>query len=614
MYGSSCFRFGLVLLLTLSAAVAHAQTAGRILGDVKDQSGGVIPGAAVTLTNLATNSKARTSTSSEGRYLFALVEPGMYRLAVEHSGFKTSIQSDLRLEVDQNERLDVTLEVGRPTDRILVEADAPQVDTTGAVLGKVENTQRIQDLPLVDRDTLQLGLLQPGVFAPDPDDGSGNPFSVSGQRSESLTFLLDGADNTDFLGNNIVVSPNPDAVQEFKILTNNYDAEFGRSSGGIVDQVIKSGTNGVHGTLFEFLRNDVFNARDFFLTNRANFKRNVFGAAIGAPLHRDKTFIFADYQGTRRREGESVSTLTVPSMADRSGDFSALCATGGGKVGFDASGNCIAGGTQLVNPATGANYPFNQLPVNSISSNYITRFVPLPNAPDNGFITSPTAAVDEDQGILRVDHHPSERDLITGTYVVDDQGQQVPFPFANGGDNEGRNQTLSLAWTHRFEREWINQFRASANRSSLRFAIPDDTTSPSELGFTNVNSDDPAGVAPTIMVVNGYFFIGPNPNGPTKVLDTVYQYQDHVTIPVGRNLWKFGADFRFVQDNFDYDFYNNGAFSFGEDAAGAINGTLQAMRSPTSLEAFQATTFNSRTPSMELERGRNTITPRTWVS
>jgi hypothetical protein len=403
MCEGSLFRLGLVLFVILTAASVHAQTAGRILGEVRDQSGGIIAEAVATLTNLATNSKTKTTTNSEGHYFFALVEPGTYRLTVEHSGFKTTIQSDLRLEVNQNERLDVTLEVGRPTETILVEADAPQIDTTGAVLGKVENTQRIQDLPLVDRDTLQLGLLQPGVFAPDQDDGSGNPFSVSGQRSESLTFLLDGADNTEFVGNNIIVSPNPDAVQEFKILTNNYDAEFGRSSGGIVDQVIKSGTNDVHGTIFEFLRNDIFNARDFFLPERANFKRNVFGAAIGGPLHRDKTFIFADYQGARRREGENVSTLTVPSAAQRSGDFSALCAPGGGKAGFDASGNCIVGGTQLMNPVTGASYPFNQIPVNSISSTYLARFVPLPNAPDNGFITSPTAAIDEDQGILRVD-------------------------------------------------------------------------------------------------------------------------------------------------------------------------------------------------------------------
>jgi hypothetical protein len=136
-------------------------------------------------------------------------------------------------------------------------------------------------------------------------------------------------------------------VQEFKILTNNYDAEFGRSSGGIVDQVIKSGTNEIHGTLFEFLRNDIFNARDFFLPERANFKRNVFGATIGAPIRRDKTFIFADYQGARRREGQVVPTITVPSAAERGGDFSELCTPGGGKTGFDAAGNCVTGGTQL---------------------------------------------------------------------------------------------------------------------------------------------------------------------------------------------------------------------------------------------------------------------------
>ena len=145
-----------------------------------------------------------------------------------------------------------------------VTANAVQVDTTSAVLGKVENQRMINDLPLVDRDTLQLGLLQAGVFNPDQDDDSGNPFSVSGQRSESFTFLLDGANNTDFLGNNIVVSPNPDAVEEFKILTNNYDAQYGRTSGGIVNQVTKSGTNDFHGDAFEFIRNDVLNAQRLF--------------------------------------------------------------------------------------------------------------------------------------------------------------------------------------------------------------------------------------------------------------------------------------------------------------------------------------------------------------
>ena len=204
-----------------------------------------------------------------------------------------------------------------PLKRCEISAQVTQVDTAGATLGKVETERRILDLPLVGRDTLQLGLLQAGVFAPDPDDGSGNPFSVSGQRSESLTFLIDGADNTDFLGNNIVISPNPDAVQEFKILTNNYEAEYGRTSGGIVNQVIKSGTNGLHGSGFEFLRNDALNARDFFLPSVPNYKRNVFGGTVGGPIKKDKAFFFVSYRGARRREGQVAPVLQVLSPAER---------------------------------------------------------------------------------------------------------------------------------------------------------------------------------------------------------------------------------------------------------------------------------------------------------
>src|SRR5579859_3387565 len=310
---------GIVALL-LAAVGAWAQTNARFSGTVKDQTGAVVESAKVTLTNQATGISRTTTTGSDGSYLFPLVDAGIYRLTVEHAGFKTNIQTDITLEVNQNGRLDVSLQLGQTSETVEVTAAVPQVDTTGAVLGSVEDTKRIQDLPLVDRNTLQLGLLQAGVFSPDPDDGSGNPFSVSGQRSESMTFLLDGADNTDFLSNNIAVNPNPDAVQEFKILTNNYDAQFGRTSGGIVNQVIKSGTNQIHGSAFEFLRNDVLNARDYFLPPdqpKASFKRNVFGGTLGAPIKKDKTFIFGSYQGARRREGQVLPQLTVLSQAER---------------------------------------------------------------------------------------------------------------------------------------------------------------------------------------------------------------------------------------------------------------------------------------------------------
>jgi hypothetical protein len=451
----------------------------------------------------------------------------------------------------------------------------------------VEDTKRIEDLPLVDRDTLQLGLLQAGIFAPDPDDGSGNPFSVSGQRSESLTFLVDGADNTNFLSNRIVVNPNPDAVQEFKILTNNYDAQFGRSSGGIVNQVIKSGSNKVHGSAFEFLRNDILNARDFFLPAatgpKATFKRNVFGGTVGAPIIKDKTFIFGSYQGARRREGQSAGQLTVLSKPERTGDFSDLCTPGGGNAGFDSSGNCqTTNGTQLFNP-NGNPYPFNQVPVNPVSANYIAKYVPLPNIGSNGFISSNSAATNEDQGILRVDHNLSSRDTLSALYIINDFRDALPFQINHGASTGGnvpvgsgitdttRSQDLVLTWTHSFSRGWVNEFRASANRNALLQASPTDHTTPAQLGFTNVSPDDAPGAAPPVIFTSG-FNLGPSPQGPTTLHDMTFQYQDHITIPHGRQEWKFGVDIRRVENNFNFDFFNNGSFTFGNAQGGPLSG------------------------------------------
>jgi Carboxypeptidase regulatory-like domain/TonB dependent receptor len=573
----------LILALMGIAAGARGQTSARFSGTVKDQSGATVAGAAVTLTNQATNVNLTTKTDGEGNYLFPRVEAGTYRLAVEHGGFKKAVQSDITLEVNQNGRLDVALELGQSTEVIEVRGEVPQIDTSGAVLGKVEDTKRIEDLPLVDRDTLQLGLLQAGVFAPDPDDGSRNPFSVSGQRSESLTFVLDGADNSNFLSNRIVVNPNPDAVQEFKILTNNYDAQFGRSSGGIINQVIKSGSNHVHGTAFEFLRNDALNARDFFLQQRGTFKRNVFGGTIGAPIKKDKTFVFASYQGARRREGQSAGRLTVLSKPERSGDFSDLCSPGGGNAGFDATGVCQTNGTQLFNP-NGNPYPFNQVPVNPVSANYISKYVPLPNVGTNGFITSQSAATDEDQGIVRVDHNLTGRDSLSALYIINEFRDALPFqqnkgastggnvPVGSGITDADRSQVLSLTWTHSFARGWINEARVSANRDANLQASPVDHTTPAQLGFTNVSADDPAGAAPPILFVTNFFNLGPSPQGPTKLHDMTYQYQDHVTIPHGRHEWKFGVDIHRVQNNFDFDFFNNGGFTFGGTSGAPLPG------------------------------------------
>ena len=439
------FFFAVFLLAIFSAlsSAAWGQTNASLRGTVTDQSGGVVVDARVTLTNTSTGIARITNSDKDGNYLFDLVQLGRYTVAVNKPGFTTFVQEGIVLELNQNGRLDVNLKIGQAAQTIEVTGNVAQVDTTGAVLGKVENQRMINDLPLVDRDTLQLGLLQAGVYKADPDDTSGNPFSVSGQRSESLTFLLDGGNNTDFLGNNIVVSPNPDAVEQFKILTNNYDAQYGRTSGGIVNQVTRSGTNAFHGDAFEFLRNDVLNARDYFLPPdhpKQAFKRNVFGGTFGGPIKKDKTFFFLAYQGARTREGDTSQQLTVLTPTERTGNFGDLCSA------YDGSGNCTAtaisnGGTQLINPYTGANIPFNDMRasglgpngslVNSVIHNYITKYLPMPNIGSNGFIASPSEPIDDDQGILHIDHNIGSHDTLSFVYLIDDNRTVYPLPTTN---------------------------------------------------------------------------------------------------------------------------------------------------------------------------------------
>lgn len=547
-----------VLVLTTVPAQAQEATA-TIGGSVRDQSGAMVPAAKVTLTNSKTGISRQMVTGSDGNYLFALVPIGTYDLTAECKGFNKFSASSIILNINQNARQDITLQVGATTQVVEVSGQVGQVDTVSATLGQVETERRILDLPLAGRDTLQLGLLQAGVFAPDADDGSGNPFSVSGQRSESMTFLLDGADNNDFLGNNIVISPNPDAVEEFKIVTNNYEAEYGRTSGGIINQVIKSGTNGFHGSGFEFLRNEALNARDFFIPDVTPFKRNVFGGTIGGPIKRDKTFFFASYQGTRRREGQVAPVITTLTPAERNGDFSDL----------------LAGGAQLVNPVTGENYPNNQIPVNPISANYIAKYVPLPNYGTNGFVSAPTANIRDDQAIFRLDHNFNNSNVLSAVYLFEDISDFYPFQIVKGGSTGGnvpagsaftdadRYQTGSITWTHTFGPTLINEARFAANRIATLQSVPVDTTSPQQLGFTNVNPDDPAGTAPPLLTVNGSFNLGPSPQGPTTIHDVTFQWQDTVSWLHANHSFKFGADVRRVRNNFNYDFFTNGTFDFG---------------------------------------------------
>jgi Carboxypeptidase regulatory-like domain len=565
IFGAVVTCLSIVLCVSLSLTILGSQPAAAqqatalITGTVRDTTGAVVAGAKVTATNTGTNATHQTTTSKDGDYLFTLLPIGTYQLAVEAPGFEKYAQTGITLEINQKARLDIQLKVGSTSQVVEVQGNVTQVDTVSATLGKVETNTRIENLPLASRDTMQLGLLQAGVFAPDQDDGSGNPFSVSGQRSESMTFLIDGADNNDFLGNNMVVDPNPDAVDEFKIITNNYEAEYGRTSGGIVNQVVKSGTNSVHGDVFEYFRNTALDASDYFLQQVPIFRYNLFGGTIGFPILKDKMFLFASYQGARRAEGQNPGILTVLSPAERNGDFSELLPS-----------------TQLQDPATGyTNYPNNQVPVDPVMKNYINRYLPLPNAPNNGFVEDPVASLQEDQFVFRYDWNISHKDTLSAFYIYDDQPQTFPFEIINGASTGGnvplgsgftnaqRFQNVSVSWTRTISPTMLNEARVTANRSAILQAVPTNTTSPADLGFLTIHPDDPKGIAPPLISVNGAFSLGPSPQGPTTLHDMTYQYQDTFSWTRGSHALKFGADVRFIQNNFNYDYYTNGSFDYG---------------------------------------------------
>ncbi len=320
----------LVCLAFLSnAAAALAQTSSATLtGTVRDSSGAVLPGVSITVTNTARNTSQSTISNETGNYVIPALNPGTYSVSAEITGFKKFLQEGIVLQVNQVARIDISLQVGQIADTVQVSASAPLLEADTSSRGSVIDQKKIVDLPLNGRDYNQLALLSPGVLPGTPRLAAVNfkgVLNVNGNRTFNNVFLLDGVDNisysNSFRGENVqMVQPSVEALQEFKIQTNAYSAEFGRSSGAVVNATIKSGTNNLHGSLYEFLRNDVLDANNFFSNAlgapKPVRKRNQFGAAVGGPLVRNRTFWFADYEGLREREGVPRAR-TLPTAGKR---------------------------------------------------------------------------------------------------------------------------------------------------------------------------------------------------------------------------------------------------------------------------------------------------------
>src|SRR6204780_2797254 len=319
------------ICLLLPAMLSAQGASGRILGRVADPGGAVLPPAKITLTNEAPGISRDANTNDSGDYSFVDVAPGTYTLQFELTGFKKNVQKNVIVDVNQVVTLNSTLQIGGSQETVEVTSEAPQVDTTSTQLGAVINDRSVNELPLNTRDTYQFLQLQPGVqaqlgssgslFAGSDDPGS---VSVNGGRTRSNNFSVNGGDANDQFGNTPTIEPTPDAVEEFRVITNTFDAEYGRNSGSVVNVITKSGGNTFHGNIYEYFRNTILDAQGYFNTTRPQWNQNQFGGTFGGPIKKDSTFFFVSYEGRRIRQGIPGAVLNVPTTAERGGDFSGV--------------------------------------------------------------------------------------------------------------------------------------------------------------------------------------------------------------------------------------------------------------------------------------------------
>jgi hypothetical protein len=397
----------LLFLSCFAGSALWAQGTVTIFGTVTDASGSVIPSAMVKAVRTSTGAERQTTSDVRGDYSITQLPAGVYNVSAEAPGFRKFLLRDISMEVDQNRQIPIALEVGNLSESVSVRAEAAQVETLSGTIKEVVDSKRIQDLPLNGRNALDLQLLIPGSGAfVAAGQGQNNQISVNGMRSNSNNYTLDGGDNNDPQFNAPSVFPNPDALAEFAIQSNSYAAEFGRNSGIQVNAISKSGTNQVHGSLFEFLRNEDLNARNFFANTVPPFRRNQFGGTFGAPIvlpklysAKNKTFLFFSWQSTRSNSSPSVSTASVPSAAKRVGIFT----------------------TAIKDPANN-NQPFpnNTIPANRISpieQKFLDKFVPLPNTPSGLFVFAPPVLFNQDQALIKVDHEFSAKNRLSGRYI-----------------------------------------------------------------------------------------------------------------------------------------------------------------------------------------------------
>ena len=562
-------RSALVSSMLVCLSLSAQQITGNIRGTVTDPSGAVVQGVSLTARQAETGLSRSTASDRNGNYVLLELPVGHYTVRASAKGFQEYVQEGITLNVNETASVSPRLAIGSEKEQILVSADAQLIEPTATSMGKVVQQRELEELPLNGRNFSQLGLLQPGVVPLTPGvaeaGGSlrnGQGYAVNGQRPESNNFLIDGANNFNGVDGGFVLRPPVDAISEFRIITHNANAEFGNALGSTTNLITRSGTNQVHGTLWEFLRNDAVDANNYFAQTQEPLKQNQFGATIGAPIKKDRAFVFGFYEGFRNRQGESALT-TVPSVKQRSGDFSELC-----PEGFTA-GFCSNPQHQLFNVFANAPYPNNQVPqnqINSVSQNLLS-FFPLPNAGTNLLSTTQTLRDDSDQFGIKVDHYLTSRDTLNFRYMFNQLSQLDPLSpggasvpgFPVGEDQ--RAQNFVAQETHTFSPSLIGIARLSYLRNKFLFGEREDHQAPSTLGFQYSPSLDVA-AGPPFIQVNGYATVGDPITGPRNTYEDVFDYSAALSWVRGKHELKFGGGYQHQRINVLQGIATNGFFVF----------------------------------------------------
>jgi hypothetical protein len=563
-----------------------AQGLGTISGGVSDPSGAVVASAKVTLSEAGTGLSRTAFTTQDGNYVLNSLRPAQYILNVEKTGFSRFTQSGITLEASQSATVNVQLTLGSTSEAVTVSAAADQVDTTTQTLKQVVDSSRMVELPLNGRNAAQLTTLVAGVvIAPNANADQGptktfptaNVISSNGTRSNQTSYMLDGMSNMDVMSNINQPFPMPDALQEFSVQTNNYSAEYGQNAGGVVTIVTRSGTNAYHGSGFDFLRNAVLNARNFFAAYRDPLKRNQFGGTFGGPIIKNRTFFFVGYQGTRIRSSQGGLSSFVPTQAELGGDFSAY---------LSASNPSNPQGRSIVLNDFLNNLPFpgNIIPVSRFDPASINMTKDLPSVGGSGveFYSKPIIQ-NFDETTVRLDHAISSKDRLSLRYFYD-RYASVPVyqptnlvSYTDGSTIPSHN--LALQEVHIFNAGLLNDFRMGYTRVASQRGPAANAPDIADFGVKNIFQ--PTIKAIEAFAVSGAFSVGDL--APAKMPRSTFPFADDLRWVRRRHSFAFGGLYERDRLNVDNLFYEEGNFTFSGDYTGLaladfLTGKIRTLR------------------------------------